>query len=82
MIADPPRGIQIVSGRYAGFFPVTMASAIPEKIAEIEAHPDWPLLLPSSTPPNCVVDPNDTRHVLQKFLDTVHSTSSAYGRCG
>ena len=69
-VTDPPRGIQIVSGRYDGFLPLTLASGIPEKIAEIEAHPDWPLLLPSSVAPICVLDYKYERHTLQKFLVT------------
>jgi hypothetical protein len=69
-ITPPADGIQIVTGRYDGFFPLTLASAIPEKIAEIEAHPDWPLLLPPQVPLNCVMDPNKERSTLRSFLLT------------
>lgn len=67
-IAPPPDGIEIVTGRYDGFFPVTSPSAIPEKIAEIEAHPDWPLLLPPGSPQVCVFNPESERYNLRKFL--------------
>jgi hypothetical protein len=67
-ITAPPRGIQIVTGRYDGFLPMTQPSAIAEKIAEIEAHPSWPLLLPSSAPPLCALDYNSERSTLRKFL--------------
>jgi hypothetical protein len=69
-ITAPPNGIQIVTGRSDGFIPLTDPSGIPEKIAEIEAHPDWPLLLPSSAPPLCALDYNSERSTLRKFLVT------------
>lgn len=69
-IEPPPNGIQIVTGRSDGFFPVTASAAVPEKTAEIEAHPDWPLLLPSPWPPVCVLDSNGERNTLWKFLMT------------
>lgn len=67
-IALSPNGIQIVTGRYDGFFPVTLSSGVSEKIAEIEAHPDWPLLLPSRGPLLCVSNPNEERRTLRQFL--------------
>ncbi len=65
-ITPPPDGIQIVSGRYYAFFPVPLG--IPERIAEMEAHPDWPLLVPSQAPVSCVFDPDGERTMLRKFL--------------
>jgi hypothetical protein len=67
-LTPPPDGIEIVTGRYPWLFPMTSAAPIQEKIAEIEAHPDWPLLLPSRRPQVCVFDPNEERTSLRKFL--------------
>ena len=67
-LTPPPDGIQIVTGRYPWLFPMTSTAPIQQKIAEMEAHPDWPLLLPSLGPQRCVFDPNEERNSLRKFL--------------
>ncbi len=67
-LTPPPNGIQIVTGRYPWLFPMTSTAPIQQKIAEMEAHPDWPLLLPSLGPQRCVFDPNEERNSLRKFL--------------
>ncbi len=67
-LTPPPDGIQIVTGRYPWLFPTTSTAPIQQKIAEMEAHTDWPLLLPSLGPQRCVFDPNEERNSLRKFL--------------
>ncbi len=67
-ITPPPDGIHIVTGRYPWLFPMSSLAPIDEKIAEIEAHPDWPLLLPSRKAQACVFNPDGERRSLRKFL--------------
>ena len=67
-LTPPPDGIQIVTGRYPWLFPTTSTAPIQQKIAEMEAHTDWPLLPPSLGPQRCVFDPNEERNSLRKFL--------------
>jgi hypothetical protein len=67
-LTPPPDGIEIVTGRYPWLFPMTSTALIQEKIAEIETHPDWPLLLWSRSPQVCVSDPDEERKSLRKFL--------------
>jgi hypothetical protein len=69
-IEPPPNGIEIVTGRYPGLFPLTSSAVIQQKIAEIEAHPDWPLLLGSRDRQLCEVDPEDIRNSLRWLLLT------------
>jgi hypothetical protein len=67
-LTPPSDGIEIVTGRYPWLFPMTSTAPIQEKIAEIEAHPDWPLLLKSQEPQVCEYDHSTERLELQKFL--------------
>jgi len=67
-LTPPADGIEIVTGRYSGFFPIGSIPAIQKKIVEIESHPDWPILLPSLGPQRCVFDPNEERNTLRKYL--------------
>ena len=67
-LTPPPDGIEIVTGRYPWLFPMASTAPIQEKIAEIEAHPDWPLLLWSRSPQVCVSDPDEERKSLRRFL--------------
>ena len=64
----PPDGIQVVTGRYPWLYPITSIAAIQTKISEMEAHPDWPLLLLSRGPLVCEYDHSQERLGLQKFL--------------
>jgi len=63
-----PDGMEIVTGYYPWMFPMTTTDTIPRKIAEIESHPDWPLVLPSREPQVCVFDGEDERRLLRKLL--------------
>jgi len=63
-----PDGIRIVTGRYPWLFPIGFPAVIPQKIAEIETHPDLPLLLHSSDNPVCEYDHSEERLGLQKFF--------------
>ena len=67
-LTPPPNGIEIVTGRYPWLFPMTSTAQISEKIVEIEAHPDWPLLLKSQEPQVCEYDHSTERLALQKFF--------------
>jgi hypothetical protein len=67
-LTPPPDGIEIVTGRYPWLFPMTSTALIQEKIAEIETHQDWPLLLWSRSPQVCVSDPDEERKSLRIFL--------------
>jgi hypothetical protein len=59
---------QVVTGRYPWMFPAGSTTAIQEKIAELEAHPDSPLLLQSDRPLSCEDDPEFLRHLLKIIL--------------
>jgi hypothetical protein len=59
---------EIITGRYPWLFPAGNKTAIQEKIAELEAHPDWPLLLQSDRPLSCDDDPEFMRHLLKVIL--------------
>jgi hypothetical protein len=59
---------QIVTGFYPWLDPITNRAAIQEKIAELQTHPDWPLLLWSDKPAVCISDPEDARKTLRTFL--------------
>jgi len=63
-----PDGIRIVTGRYPWLFPIGFPAVIPQKIAEIESHPDLPLLLHSNDTPVCEYDHSEERLGLQKFF--------------
>ena len=63
-IGDP----QIVTGRYPWIFPMTSMGILQNEIAELETHPDWPLVLPSKTATFCEENPDATRHYLKKVL--------------
>jgi hypothetical protein len=63
-IGDP----QIVTGRYPWLFPMSSTAAMYEKIAEIEAHSDWPLILGSTGPLSCETDSEYLRHFLRVIL--------------
>jgi hypothetical protein len=67
-LAPPPDGIVIVTGWYPWLFPMTSTAPIKAKIAEIQAHPDWPLLLPSPRPQVCVWDPEEERRSMRKLM--------------
>jgi len=66
-LTPPPHGLQIVTGRSL-LAPMTSIAAIQEKILEIEAHPDWPLLLWSRGPQVCASDPDEERQALRRLL--------------
>jgi hypothetical protein len=59
---------QIVTGRYPWLFPMGSIAAMREKMAEIEAHPDWPLILGSDRPLSCEDDPEYLRHFMKVIL--------------
>jgi hypothetical protein len=63
-VGDP----QIVTGRYPWLFPLGNTTAVQEKIAELQARPDWPLILPSDRPLSCDDDPDYLRHFLKMIL--------------
>ena len=67
-LTPPPDGIRIVTGRYPWFFPMGNSAPIQQKIAEIEDHPGWPLLLKSQGSQVCEYDHSEERLGLQKFL--------------
>jgi hypothetical protein len=69
-LTPPPDGVQIVTGWYPWLFPMTSTAPIGVKIAEIEAHPDWPLLLPSRGPQVCAWNPEEERRSLRKLFLT------------
>lgn len=69
-ITPPPDGIEIATGRYPWLFPLTSTAIIQEKIAEMESHPDWPLLLRSRERQVCEVAPDDIRSGLRRLLLT------------
>ena len=59
---------QIVTGRYPWLFPMSSTAAMYEKIAEIEAHPDWPLILGSDRPLRCGDNPEELRQFMRVVL--------------
>jgi hypothetical protein len=59
---------QIVTGRYPWLFPMSSIPAMREKIAELEARPDWPLILGSNHPLSCEDDPAYLLHWLRVVL--------------
>jgi hypothetical protein len=63
-----PNGIEIVSGYYPWMFPMATTDAVPRKIAELNAHPGWPLILPSRDRQVCVFDADLERASLRRFL--------------
>ena len=66
----PPNDVQIVTGWYPWLFPMTSTKPIKVKIAEIQQHPDWPLLLPSRGVQVCVWDPEEERRSLRRLMLT------------
>jgi len=61
-------GIEVVTGMYPWLFPVAGTQIIDDKFAEIEAHPDWLMLLPDNKPQVCVTDYNEQRRLLRRLL--------------
>ena len=59
---------QIITGRYPWLFPVTSTRAIDDKVAELRAHPDWPLVIPFSDKASCLEDLRELRKGLKKML--------------
>ena len=63
-----PGDPQIVTGYYPWLSPMTSTGMVQEKISELEAHPDWPILLRFSDHVSCDSDPTALRLYIKKIL--------------
>jgi hypothetical protein len=62
----------VLSGRYAGLLPLMNSTEPREKIQEIEAHPDLPLVLPAGDQFKCLYSDHQERVMLESVLTPIY----------
>ncbi|GAC1416618.1 MAG: hypothetical protein NVSMB62_06480 [Acidobacteriaceae bacterium] len=63
---------QVRTGKYNGLENVVTASAIQDKIAELDADPERPLILPADWQLSCALDGGDVDHLMKSLFLPVH----------
>jgi hypothetical protein len=61
-------GSDVHEGRYFGLQNVLTPAQMQVKVDELEAHPEWDLLMPKSFPDNCAADPTGGIHWLRRLF--------------
>jgi hypothetical protein len=65
-------GFPVLSGRYAGLLPLMNVTEPWEKIQELEAHPDLPLVLPAGDHFRCLYSDREERLMLESVLTPIY----------